>query len=188
MKHLVLSIILLLASCHSQPAAPATTPPVVVINKDTTDFQQVTIEEVMQQMMDRYKDSVHLDTIIQSAHIQFRYYCAYDSALIIPPFYVNPFHLNDTVITHNFQTSINIQINDHPLIDTLINKSFFEDEMFNEPNQYKYGALRFEKLQIEKDRLDLFYYFQIPLTDLYQTHVVLHCYYDDGLLQGKLLD
>ena len=105
------------------------------------------------------------------------HYCTYDSALHLPSKYIEDYGLKEFT-THDFKSILKISSADSLVVDTVITKKTFKDEMFREEKLY--GVLLHPRLLFSDTSLMIEYSISIPLTDV-GVSAYLECGYDGKL-------
>jgi hypothetical protein len=129
-----------------------------------------TFYKLFSQYISSYEDVIALDTTLNHSndkiHVDFKYYCLYDSAMKIPEEY-NWGYGSVNFITHNFVCDIRIKKNDETIIDDTVNKETFNTLLTEELN--KYGVLLYPSFREFDDATgELIFHFSIsiPVTDI----------------------
>lgn len=134
---------------------------VVKVDKDSS------LASIIKEYVKKYNDTVMLDTSFnykeKEIKVSFVHYCLHDSSIVVPDKYINTYGIRE-FRTHNFQSCLKIRENGKIIVDTIINKSFFDKEIFDE--ERKYAALLYPNLHFEKEKLVIDYSVSIPLTDV----------------------
>lgn len=114
-----------------------------------------------------YSDLIVVDTsvMLSNTHVNlnFKYYCAFDSLISIPPEY-NWGGDNREFVTHNFKADINLTSSDQTT-SIKIDKTIFKELLSDELSQY--GVLLYPNFRgILGDELVIHFSISIPLTDV----------------------
>ncbi|RBL93166.1 hypothetical protein [Chitinophaga flava] len=132
------------------------------------DEDSLELSNIYNSYLQRYNDSIKIDTTFifrdSKVKVDFQYYCTHDSSLTLPEKYIEVYGIKEFV-THNFESSLKIELNDKYILDTIIKKSMFEDTIPIELR--KYGVLLYPVLTFKKgNRVEIDYSLSIPLTDV----------------------
>jgi hypothetical protein len=129
------------------------------------NFKKLRKEYVANYHKIRNIDTSFTDIDGKQIHIQTKYYCLFDNAVIIPKQYV----LEDTTqafITHNYSQHIKIVVDRDTIFNRTITKTDFADKLSPELKQFAvlmFPTFRYDK---EKNIFDFGYSLTIPITDL----------------------
>ncbi|SEW40136.1 hypothetical protein SAMN05428988_5233 [Chitinophaga sp. YR573] len=182
MKYACLIVFLIVIGCNNsvQPSnsihdSIALQKPDTAIHNVTNDsegeFEGVDLKKVKEDWIASYKDTITTDTTFlagkKEIHLFLKNYCLFDSSLVIPKKYVE-FYGMDKFVSNNFATSLLLQVDGNNVIDTIINKSTFENAIIKEDFMYlyDYGALVFNSIEIHNDHVDIIYTIIVPLSDV----------------------
>jgi hypothetical protein len=153
---------------------------------DTTTLNSENLPEILQNYIETYRNKINVDTSFDYAgerlRIVFKYYCTYDSSLRLPGKYVGVYGLKEFV-THSFKSILTIRLGERLVIDTVIDKNVFEDNLFEEEKLY--GALLYPNLSFSKQAVKIDYSISVPLTDV-GVGVSLECSFDGKLIVDKI--
>ncbi len=128
-------------------------------------------DEVKAELLSRYNKVEHVDTTIivekDTLHIQEKYYCLKDNAVIVPKKYLWGGDTTKDFVTHNFVSCIVIIKNK----DTIINKTFRKSDFDNvvNPEERKYAIIftaSFAGYKKLYDSIVFCYSITVPLTDV----------------------
>jgi hypothetical protein len=131
----------------------------------------LTLSEIKQDWIAKYSDTITIDTTFATkkgeVHIVFSNYCLFDSSLTVPKLYVEMYGM-DKFVSHNFASSVAVQVSGSTAVNTIIDKSFFEEELVKNDfyHLYDYGALLFNGIDISAEFLDIRYSIVVPLSDV----------------------
>ncbi|MBS1662276.1 MAG: hypothetical protein JST68_14625 [Bacteroidetes bacterium] len=152
---------------------------------DTEAFNSINLPKILKDYIEGYKKTIEVDTSFnfneKKLEIVFKHYCTYDSALHLPSRYVRVYGL-EKFVTHNFKSTIKISLGESIIIDTVISKELFKDEIFEEEEMY--GALLYPSLSFSKKDVTVDYSISVPLTDV-GVGVSLECRYDGKVIVRK---
>jgi hypothetical protein len=125
------------------------------------------LNDILQAYLKRYKDTVKVDTTLVEAGkdyvINFRHYCTFDSAIVVPDKYVSDYGMNE-FRTHDFESHLKILSGAAIAVDTIISKKIFVDQLSTATRTY--GVLLFPHLSFSEQGILIRYTVNIPLTDV----------------------
>ena len=125
----------------------------------------------MKDIIDDYVKGYHTTLLFDSTYISngdtikvdFKHYCVFDSAIIIPHKYVSIYG-PERFVTHNFESALRIKNGDRIVVDTIIQKAQFDsylDEYLRD-----YGILSYPEIKVKDKVLNINYSVSIPLTEV----------------------
>ena len=134
------------------------------------DNEEPDTKELRKEYISNYNKIEKIDTSFTDSEgkqirVQTKYYCLFDSAIIVPKQYV----WEDTTknfTTHNFSQDIKIIIDNDTIFNKTITKADFADKLY--PDLKKYAVLMFPNFSYvkEKEIFDFGYSLSIPITDV----------------------
>jgi hypothetical protein len=126
--------------------------------------------ELRKEYISNYSKVEKLDTSFtdnwgNQIHVQTRYYCLFDNAIVVPKQYVWE-DTTKTFTTHNYSQDIVIVIDKDTIFNKTITKADFADNLY--PELKKYAVLMFPNFSYdnEKSAFDFGYSLTIPITDV----------------------
>jgi hypothetical protein len=152
--------------------------------KSDAGFEPINLDTVFHQYFRGYKDTIRMDTSFdckgKKVRIHFLHYCTNDSSLHLPARYVEDYGFKEFT-THSFQSILKASSDDSLLLDTVITKEMFKEEMH--PEEKSYGALLHPVISFSSGSLTIAYSISIPLTDVGISAALEYSY--DGKLTVK---
>jgi hypothetical protein len=132
--------------------------------------EELDTEELRKEYVSNYNEIEKIDTSFTDSegkqiHVQTKYYCLFDNAIIVPKQYVWE-DTTKTFTTHNYSQDIKIVIDKDTIFNKTITKADFADKLY--PELKKYAVLMFPNFSYdkEKDLFDFGYSLTIPITDV----------------------
>lgn len=132
--------------------------------------EELDTEELRKEYVSNYNEIEKMDTSFTDSegkqiHVQTKYYCLFDNAIIVPKQYVWE-DTTKTFTTHNYSQDIKIVIDKDTIFNKTITKADFGDKLY--PELKKYAVLMFPNFSYdkEKDLFDFGYSLTIPITDV----------------------
>lgn len=127
-------------------------------------------KELRKEYIANYSKIETIDTSFTSTegneiHINTKYYCLFDNAIIVPKQYVWE-DTTKTFKTHNYSQDIKIVIDSDTIFNKTITKAYFEDNLY--PELKNYAVLMFPNFSFDKEK-NVFvfgYSLTIPITDI----------------------
>jgi hypothetical protein len=151
----------------------ASTSPIPASDTPSTSSDEVGIsEEYLKEFyadyIKSYSTPFNIDTSFtignDTFNLTMQHRCLMDSAIIVPGSYYLKFYGFDSLLTHNFITSVRLSKNGNIILNRDITKEDFNKFMFENLN--KYAVLRFPDFRLVSDSIFLSYSITIPLTDV----------------------
>jgi len=129
------------------------------------DTKQLRKEYISNYSIIEMIDTSFTDTEGKQIHVQTKYYCLFDNAIIIPKQYVWE-DTTKTFTTHNYSQDIKIVIDKDTIFNKTIRKADFADKLY--PELKKYAVLMFPNFSYDKEKnlFDFGYSLTIPITDV----------------------
>jgi hypothetical protein len=172
--NLTFLIIVLLTSCGQRVENNTSLNTSIDSSTTTQDIEEENEEpdtkELRKEYVTNYNKIEIIDTSFtdsegQQIHVQTKYYCLFDNAIIVPKQYV----WEDTTkafITHNYSQDIKIVIGKDTIFNKTITRADFADKLY--PELKKYAVLMFPNFSYDKDKniFDFGYSITIPITDV----------------------
>lgn len=132
--------------------------------------QEPETKQLRKEYISNYKNIETIDTSFTNSegnqiHVQTKYYCLFDNAIVVPKRYV----WEDTTITfttHNYSQEIKIVIDNDTIFNKTITKADFSDNL--SPELKKYAVLMFPNFSYNKEKkvFEFGYSLSIPITDV----------------------
>jgi len=128
-----------------------------------------TWDEVMGELLKRYKDTVKFDDTYKLPNgdilkVKFRHYCTFDGKIIIPHRYLWGDHKLKSFKTHSFESLLDIKLNSKTTFHGIITKNDFKSEFRDSLKQY--AILQFPYVKVVNGTVFITYTLGIPLTDV----------------------
>lgn len=172
--NLTFIIIVLLTSCGQRVENNTSLNTSIDSSTTTQNMEEENIEpdtkELRKEYVTNYNKIEIIDTSFtdsegQQIHVQTKYYCLFDNAIIVPKQYV----WEDTTksfTTHNYSQDVKIVIDKDTIFNKTITKADFADKLY--PELKKYAVLMFPNFSYDKDKniFDFGYNITIPITDV----------------------
>ena len=125
-------------------------------------------EQARRKVIESYEKVIEMDSTINPGNdtvkIEFKYYCTFDSLLLIPGEYYSD---GQPFLTHNFVSDIKIFKNGDIIYDDIVNKEHFENILTDE--LLKHAGLRypyFKGFDDNTNEISFHYSVSIPATDI----------------------
>lgn len=141
------------------------------ISEDSEEqYQEPDTKQLRKEYISNYNNIETIDTSFKDSdgnkiHIQTKYYCLFDNAIVVPKQYVWE-DTTKTFTTHNYAQEIKIVIENDTIFNKTITKAYFSDKLF--PQLKKYAVLMFPNFSYDKEKMvfDFGYSLSIPITDV----------------------
>jgi len=132
--------------------------------------QEPDTEQLRKEYISNYKNIETIDTSFANSegnqiHVQTKYYCLFDNAIVVPKQYVWE-ETTQTFTTHNYVHEVKIVIDNDTIFNKTIAKADFSDKLA--PELKKYAVLMFPNFSYDKEKriFDFGYSLSIPVTDV----------------------
>ena len=132
--------------------------------------EELDTKELRKEYVSNYNEIEEMDTSFTDSegkqiHIQTKYYCLFDNAIIVPKQYVEE-DTTKTFTTHNYSQDIKIVIDKDTIFNKTITKADFADNL--NPELRYYAVLMFPNFSYDKEKnlFDFGYSLTIPITDV----------------------
>lgn len=141
------------------------------ISEDSEEInEEPDTKQLRKEYISNYNKIETIDTSFTSTegiqiHIQTKYYCLFDNAIVVPKQYVWE-DTTQTFTTHNYAQEIKIVIENDTIFNKTITKAYFSDKLF--PQLKKYAVLMFPNFSYDNEKriFDFGYSLTIPITDV----------------------
>ena len=169
--NLTFIIFVFLTSCGQRVEKKTSLKSLVTVKQDEEEENaEPDPKELRKVYISNYNKIERIDTSLTDSegnqiHVQTKYYCLFDNAIIVPKQYV----WEDTIksfTTHNFSQDIKIVIGKDTIFNKTISKEDFAEKLY--PELKKYAVLMFPNFSYDKENniFDFGYSLTIPITDV----------------------
>jgi hypothetical protein len=173
LKNQIFIIILFLTSCGQkveEGISMNTSIKNLTAKYDEEENEQPDTKDLRKEYISNYNKIELIDTFFKNSegkliHIQTKYYCLFDSAIVVPKKYV----WEDTTrsfTTHNYSQDIKIIVDKDTIFNNTIKKDDFADKLY--PELKKHAVLMFPNFSYDKENnlFEFGFSITIPITDV----------------------
>lgn len=127
-------------------------------------------KELRKEYVSNYNEIENIDTLFKDSegkqiHVQSKYFCLFDNAIVVPRQYVWE-DTTKTFTTHNYYQHIQIVIDKDTIFNKTITKADFANKL--SPELKKYAVLMYPNFNYDKEKkvFEFGYSLTIPITDV----------------------